>query len=432
MEPSSGRKLNPLTSIRFLAAVAVVSVHMMMWFSDKEHPDWLRWGNLVSLYFVLSGFILAYVYSSHLKFNKWQFLLARVARLWPAHVTAIVLIWVAAPDFTASRFSFWKLATTLVMAHAWVPSPEYWISFVPAAWSISTEFGFYLCFPFLIWKWEKTWPWKLAASFLLLCSVMFLLESEHTRLLQWMGPHWRLWFYVHPFSRLFEFVLGMATFQVWRHAAVKINNGLVVATILEGIALAFLVFTIGQAPAWAELVTTSGFFTSEFVAIWLKAASSCFASAALIFALALEQGLVARLLSLSFAVLLGELSYSIYLIHQAVLFFYSAHRADFAAIPLWVLFAIMSLTILTLAYLIWALIERPCRRVLINLWPTSENTMAVQYPVSMITSKGVLVRSPQTQVVLPSKRGVVIAGTILFVLIAITFFFTAAPGVLGK
>jgi peptidoglycan/LPS O-acetylase OafA/YrhL len=356
------RKLNPLTSIRFLAATGVVSVHMTMQFSNEQHPNWLRWTNIVSLYFVLSGFILTYVYSSRQQFEKWRFLLARIARLWPAHVAAIFLIWLVAPDFIGPKFSLGKLATTLVMAHSWVPSPDYWLSFVPAAWSISTEFGFYLCFPFLVYKWERTWLWKLAASFLLLCGVIVLMEAEQAHLIRWMGPPWRLWLYVHPLSRLFEFTLGMSTFQLWRGFARKINNELIAATTWECLALVFLLFTLWHAPAWAALVAKSGFFGSKFVSLWLMAASCCFGSAALIFVLALEQGLIARLLSYSVAVLLGELSYSIYLIHQGVLFFFAAHRKDFATIPPWAIIPIIGLIILAIAYLIWAVIERPCRQ----------------------------------------------------------------------
>jgi peptidoglycan/LPS O-acetylase OafA/YrhL len=395
----------------------------MIQISGEQHPNWLRWANVVSLYFVLSGFILAYVYFSDLKLEKWRFLLARIARLWPAHVSAIVLIWLVAPDLIGPKFSMGKLAATLVMAHAWVPSPDYWLSFVPAAWSISTEFGFYLCFPFLIYRWERTWLWKLAGSFLLLCGVILLLEAERAHLIRWMGPSWRLWLYVHPLSRLFEFTLGMATFQLWCFFGPKINNGLIAATIWECLALGFLLITLWRAPAWADHVAKSGFFGSELVGLWLTAASCCFGSAALIFVLALEQGGIARLLSYSFAVLLGELSYSIYLIHQGILFFYAAHQKDFATIPLWAILPIIGLIILAIAYLIWAIIERPCRRFLINLWPTPANTLAVELPASMISSKGVI-GSSHAQIVLPSKRGILIASIILLVALMFVSFFS--------
>jgi peptidoglycan/LPS O-acetylase OafA/YrhL len=115
-------------------------------------------------------------------------------------------------------------------------------------------------------------------------------------------------------------------------------------------------------------------------------------------------------------VLLGELSYAIYLIHQPVLAFYGTHRKDFATLPIWATCAIISLGILALAYLIWAVIERPCRHFLVNLWPTSVNAAAVDLPASMIRPKGEIT-SARSAIVLPSKRGILIASIILLVLL---------------
>lgn len=389
---------------------------MKMRYSGGQTADWLRWANVVSLFFVLSGFILTYVYSSRLKLAKWRFFLARVARLWPAHVTSILLIWLAAPGAFERKFTLGKLAATLAMVHAWVPSPAYWLSFVPAAWSISTEFGFYLCFPFLVYKSERTWLWKLAGSFVLLCGIIVLMEMEQAHLVRWMGRYWSFWLYVHPLSRLFEFVLGMATFELWRRFGPKLNHGLLTITLWECLTLAFCVFTLWQAPAWTDRIITSNFFASELFGLWVLASSACFAGAAFIFVLALERGLIARLLSNPFAVLLGELSYAVYLVHQAVLVFFWMHRKDFAGIPRWATFPIISLTILAIAYLVWAIIERPCRRFLTSLWPAPGNVVAVELPASMIRPIGV-VGSRHASIVLPSKCGILIASVSLLVVV---------------
>jgi hypothetical protein len=52
--------------------------------------------------------------------------------------------------------------------------------------------------------------------------------------------------------------------------------------------------------------------------------------------------------------------------------------------------------------------------VLINLGPTPANAMAVDLPASMIRPKGVISTS-RAQIILPSKRGILIASITLLV-----------------
>src|SRR6266567_1858936 len=369
----SRRKIYSLTSIRFASAASVVWVHIQVLFYGAGPRNWLPRTNLISLFFVLSGFILSYVYSSRLQHAKLRFLVTRIVRLWPAHVAAIVLLWLVAPGDVAQRFTPGKLAATLTMTNAWLPFEEYWFFVVPPAWTISTEFGLYFCFLFLIYKWERTWPWKLAGSFLVLCGTILLFEAERARLVHWSSHFWYFNLYVHPLARLFEFTLGMATYEFWRRAGPKINKKLVAGTVWEFAALAFLLFIIWQAPVWADRVTRLWFFGSDLAGLWLLSGSSSAGCAALIFVLAQEQGLMARLLSHPFFVLLGRLSYGIYLVHWPVLVFFSTRRKDFAGMPDWVMFSIIGAVIFALAYVIWATIEKPCRALLIRLWPARAN-----------------------------------------------------------
>lgn len=267
---------------------------------------------------MLSGFILAYVYSTGRKFGAWRFFAARIVRLWPAHVTSIVIMWLVAPRAVTGKFTMGKLAATLMMTHAWLPFPEYWVSFE--------------------------------------CAALFV-----------------------------------------------------------------FLFTLWEAPAWAARVTQSGVFGSEVVGLWLTAGSACFGGAALLFVLAQEQGLMARLFSFSPFVLLGKLSYAIYLVHQSILLLFWNHRKDFANVPLWAVFPIISLTILAVAYLIWV-IESPCRYLLSKLWSRSSIKMAIELPASMISPKGVAVRSSSVPIVLPAKRGILIASTVLLLVWALAVF----------
>ena len=77
-------RLNALTSLRFFAAFVVMLHHFIsgsLGFAGAAHG--------VAFFFVLSGFILT---SNYPHLSTWQdrrsFLLARFARIWPAHVAA--------------------------------------------------------------------------------------------------------------------------------------------------------------------------------------------------------------------------------------------------------------------------------------------------------------------------------------------------------
>jgi hypothetical protein len=147
---------------------------------------------------------------------------------------------------------------------------------------------------------------------------------------------------------------------------------------------------------------------------WLAAAGfSCWTFAILIFVMALGRGLLSRLLSRPLPVLLGEISYSIYLLHFPILVYFTARpRKLMAAAGGWG-FTLYCLITLASAYLVWCLIERPCRHALVKLWPTRTNLIAVELPASMITPEGAPAEPPHRWTVLPSWRGVAVSAAIL-------------------
>src|ERR1044071_2610434 len=147
MRPSGIRKLNCLTSLRFFAAAVIVVHHLRGAFGVPQNVwEHIPLDNGVSFFFVLSGFILTYVYSSEQPLPIRRFLVARFARVWPAHVFALLLLLLLTPEILRHSFSLSKFLANISMIHSWIPIRAYNDSFVGPSWSISTEFGFYLCF----------------------------------------------------------------------------------------------------------------------------------------------------------------------------------------------------------------------------------------------------------------------------------------------
>ncbi len=92
----SMKQIKCLTSLRFFAAAKIVVFHSVNAFrglGQGKIPFPLGQG--VSFFFVLSGFILTYVYPSLSGSHRIRdFYVARIARIWPAHfVTFLLLLW---------------------------------------------------------------------------------------------------------------------------------------------------------------------------------------------------------------------------------------------------------------------------------------------------------------------------------------------------
>lgn len=113
----------------------------------------------VDVFFVLSGFILYHVYGvsfetgSH-RDQARQFILYRFARIYPVHLVTFgimlallaVKILVSGSSGVPDRYDFLTIATTLTLTHAWIPGLQ--TPNMPA-WSISAEWFAYLLFPWL-------------------------------------------------------------------------------------------------------------------------------------------------------------------------------------------------------------------------------------------------------------------------------------------
>jgi hypothetical protein len=141
--------------------------------------------------------------------------------------------------------------------------------------------------------------------------------------------------------------------------------------------------------------------------------------ALLIFVMACGQGALSWILSRPFLVMLGEISYAVYLVHYPLAQFVGIHASRFSPYMNGKGLAIFCVAVLALSYLIWALIERPCRHFLVSLYPTRSNTIAVELPASSITPEGApVVTLRSATLVLPSWWGVSIAA-VIFLAVAI-------------
>lgn len=168
-----------LDLVRFLAATIVFITHASY---DRFTSGWLNglsgFGNdAVMVFFVLSGYVIAYVTDK--KENDYKvYLIARFARLWSVVVPALVLT--VTLDYVGSRVDysiyagwwfrpddpFWRMFANLFFIN------ELWFSTVrPFSngpfWSIGYEFWYYVAFAALTFG-ASRWRWVL----FILCAIV--------------------------------------------------------------------------------------------------------------------------------------------------------------------------------------------------------------------------------------------------------------------
>ncbi len=390
----SGKKLDALTSLRFIAVAMIVVFHCQGQFGLPSNiAESFTLNQAVSFFFVLSGFVLVYVYPAlNGTRDIGRFLLARIARLWPAHAATLVLALFLIP-LHSLRDSFpWILLANLSLIHAWVPLWDYFFSFNSVSWAVSTEFFFYLVFPVLIYRWNRTWQIKLSVSFILLVVMIYLADILH---LPKSGPVPGLsvpaLIYISPLARLCEFVFGMTVAWAWRRNNHRFLYGRVTGTLVEVGVLTATVASIHYTTLLSFMPVVR-IHDGEAFSYWISSSGSAPLFGLLIFVMALEKGLVSRILSWRIAVLLGEISYSVYLVHLLSLHFFLTYSPAFSSVPGWVAFAAYWMMVLIVSHLIWTLVERPFRQLIRGLGTNQERPSA--RPLSTVSdgraAKGLL------------------------------------------
>jgi peptidoglycan/LPS O-acetylase OafA/YrhL len=295
--------LKPLTALRFAAAMLVVLAH---WDLSAHHVP-ARFGAAgVAFFFVLSGFILTHVYAG--RFARFpsaraarSFWLARFARIYPLHLLTLVFVAVLGPAKIEADLYAFALGAQLLLVQAWIPVAAVPYAFNGPAWTLSDEAFFYALFPFALRLLLRTRP--SVPKLLVTMAAVWLTAGAFDLSTDALQPAMQWLIYVFPVPRLAEFSCGMMLGLVFARSKVTLTAR--TATIVESAALAFVAFAVGVSD-W--LPPAYGFAACALPAWCL-----------LIFVFAQQRGAVSRLLSAPPLVLLGEASFSLYLVHHIVM-----------------------------------------------------------------------------------------------------------------
>jgi peptidoglycan/LPS O-acetylase OafA/YrhL len=375
--------LNALTSLRFFAATHVLLFHYQAMFFYNYHRTppieaiWLGFTG-VTFFFVLSGFILAHNYSS-VQFDAAtlrRYAFARFSRIYPVYLLSLL---VALPFLLKSLpwkpdwlRPLWLASTVLAPLglHAWVPGAACALNC--PSWSISAEFFFYLMFPLLM-PLALRRPLAFAGStalFWLISSLFYIwlwqqtgdkgsiiLGSEARG--KWAALLLELIEYF-PLGRLPEFMIGIAAYVFWSAHRERIS--------------AFVGFSFFAAMAAIILL-----FHKSIPEIMLQNGATAVAWVSLIVAAASTRGGV---LTHPIAVFLGQVSFSLYLLHIPValavfavdtLYFERAFR-DWP----WTMATLAATLSLLVSSIVFSKFEEPCRRILKRRFSQRQSQREIQ------------------------------------------------------
>lgn len=303
-------RLDSLTGLRWWAAFAVFAFHMKN-LAPLPIDDILRLGNSgVAFFFILSGFVLTW--SARPGTAARTFWWRRFARIWPAHIVALLLAIPVFYSFTPNTGQPWikevsvgVLLLSVVLLQGWSRDTGVFFSGNPAAWTLTCEAFFYTLHPAinrvvgLVTK---------RGALIVGCAVLMGIFAFRAAEILW--PSAGLASVPVPVARLGEFVLGMAIARAMRCGWMTVVRPLWCYTLGGGMLL-----WLGLAPRWVDgnpAVSLALTFTGP-ITIAIFATTIAVAAANDL----RQQPSVLRSRML---VALGDMSYAFYLVHATVIY----------------------------------------------------------------------------------------------------------------
>lgn len=225
---NSKKEINSLTGMRFLAAfyVFIFHVHIRWPLSDNPYVAGIFSQGAVgmALFFILSGFILAYKYNDT-DFKKKneikKYLINRFARIYPAYFFTCLLT-LPLLDFSLDFSKITFLVSILILSffalQAWFPQ-LFSIWNFGGTWSISVEIFLYSLLPSFLSSLKKMGKKWLLIIFLLLYIISCLpglIQKIHGQILFPV-------YYAIPLYRLPEFLIGIVLFLLSTYST-RINS----------------------------------------------------------------------------------------------------------------------------------------------------------------------------------------------------------------
>ncbi|HPQ95003.1 MAG: acyltransferase [Thiothrix sp.] len=363
-------KLEQLTFTRYLAALTVLFFH----FGGTVFPasvDWLApifmsGPTAVTYFYLLSGFIMAIAYyrpettANAGRFKTGKYWLARFARVYPIYLLVLLLMIVA--NFDTDGKDPVAVLLNLLVLQAWVPG--YALSINSPGWSISVEAFFYLIFPLLMMVQHRHMKRLLWLTLILWAVTQLIQIGLHN--LPAYKPHTLLhdFIYYFPLMHLNLFLSGFLA-GVWfvdgklNHLAQN-RNGLALFLCTLTILLLLVFETWIEARLGFLIDYNNGLLSPLFILLMVLIAQN--------------RGRLTQLFAHPLPILLGEASYSLYLLQRPFYAVYDRTLGQWLPLGQQLHFYLFVVLLTITAIISFKLIETPLRRYINGFYASSGKT----------------------------------------------------------
>ena len=296
-------RFQALDAWRGICALLVALEHLQTTSVLHENAFTHHAYRFVDFFFVLSGFVIAYAYGDRIQQDRRAvrpFLIRRVGRLWPLHVTMLValvavtygLALAARAGLSLGHFAssdkntLGAIPLNILLVHGWGWFDH--LTWNGQSWSISTELFAYLLFAALFALVPaRRAIWAYAAVLMVGSALIVALVAP---------AGMRSTFDFGVPRCVYGFMAGVLVCGGWRRYAPRLG------TLGEVVVVAAVIAAVAWLPidSWTELLVTPLFALT----VWV------FAS---------EDGALSRALTRGWPQALGAWSYSIYMVHALLM-----------------------------------------------------------------------------------------------------------------
>lgn len=313
MSNSKESRFNSLQALRTLAFLGVFLCHAGSPF---------HWSGLgVSMFFVMSGFLLYYLYEDRLvNVSLWsnlKFSISKIKKLYPLHIITmccfilLTLISIYKTGITQkSIFNLMaKIGLNITLLQTWIPNSKISTCLNGVTWYLSVTMFLYFVFPWickLIKKCNKIFLLVIPAMILVLqvfgCVLVINKFGIDSLVYKWF-------MYTFPVFRLGDFVIGCCLGKIYKKIR-NIDFNCVVGTCIEIIVILVTVFVFKCRQFGYSSIFMKAFFnwTTTYIplaCLW-------------VYIFAHRKGVITKILSNKIMIYIGDVSAYAFLIHYVI------------------------------------------------------------------------------------------------------------------